>query len=49
MLVAPCTQARSGWDLALEQANVNRKWQGSTPDSTVPGHQLMPARAEFGW
>jgi hypothetical protein len=35
--------------IALEQANFCRKWQGSTPNGTVRGHQLTAARAEFAW
>ena len=49
MLILHCSQARFVWNLALEQANFYRKWQGCTPNGAVRGHQLTAARAEFGW
>ena len=49
VLVAHRSHARFVWTIALEQANFCRKWQGSTPNGTVRGHQLTAARAEFAW
>ena len=35
VLVMHCSHTRFVWNLALEQANFYRKWQGSTPNSTA--------------
>jgi Helix-turn-helix domain len=49
VLVSHCSHARFVWNLALEQANFYRKWQGSTPGSAARSRQLTDARAEFVW
>jgi len=49
VLVSHCSHARFVWNLALEQANFYRKWQGSTPGSAARSRQLTEARAEFTW
>lgn len=49
VLASHCSHARFVWNLALEQSNFYRKWQGSTPSNAARSRQLSEARAEFTW
>jgi transposase len=49
VLVSHCSHARFVWNLALEQANFYRTWQGPTPGSAARSRQLTEARAQFAW
>ncbi len=48
-LLAHCAHARFVWNLALEQANMWRRWQGPTPNSAVRMRQLAEARQDNDW